>query len=1785
MSARRSLSDASASDSGRDDDEFLDAAFDEFEEQDARGFFESSASSTSPPSRRSASSRRSNAARMLEALEALSHEAEGEGVPQSLRGLLEQLHSGDSSVLGGMFPFSQLLQGSGGNPRFQRLLEQIGADQPVHTQMAALSELCETLSLSTEEALAVSGFNVDKFVPAVVALLRTPTSMELLLLAARALSTILELYPSSAIPRATAEHVIPSLCEKLLEIEYMDVAELALQILEKIVCKSEQALSSTATVSNAAQLCAQYRTELIQENGIVALLQFVDFFPLEIQRRAARIVCQLCTDFPLSMEDKLRQGLPYITNLVRSFDHEILESSFACLQKLGESTAFADNSEFASMIATEEICGLLLTKLTSYASLDGSSSSSSQLSPTGILRFLSCLLSCVPSDLSGVTVIPSASHLRFVKLPPIVTALLAKQEVISDNQLIRETLKLVIAVLPIAEELSSTETIPRPMLTLAHEILPLIIRVYDVTSRADVRYDCLGVIYRSCSLMHANEQLFTAQERTELSRLAAFLARVLRPNRSDTKSDKDLALVEIALRIIEVPLLHSGAREAAKDIFERHGVASIIRFYVTSAKENTSEGDMLEIQTTSARLVREYLGDDSSIVSIMTQLEQLVEQLQTAQASNSADTSLFDVLLKLRDFVAQGEDFLTAHEIACSGLVKVLIQILSDTRGQQAFSQMLDVEDGSDGRGFVTSLLRCLQDSISSEKDAFSVSTTDGSSGLSSGSVAIDLDQLTQHIKVHVLIEETKPAAEPDNEDQSTQTDSRDTSEESPLRGMKTTSKRNGRNHKANNRTVHDTVVLVEPLARIETMEDFIADKLFGRGGSAESILDELADTGEENESGEIDESGEFANDVVKPRRVVAVYRGQVLPTDMSILEAIVKFGGVETNNKTNERSEPATSSRSRIWTASPHDITFRVAASSDSSVSEDAVSSESNADDSKVAVAVPSDSETGQWWDDVWDLLLLLKLVRTQCTGKFGTSLNFVNSYLSLQVRRALQQPVRVVTNSLSEWCFRLVNEFAFVLEFETRCHFMYATTCGCSRAIQYLCRSVWRKAVMEEPAAQQTRPSTSSRRRYRDGSSRTRTSGLDNIAQMVKLPRLKVRVARSRLLQSAMKLVAIYGGKKAVIEIEFLGEVGTGLGPTTEFFTLVCQQIQSKRLQLWRDDDRTPVDEEQKREAVDDDEAKTQANSSLAIRGYHRVAVYHCSKCKALHIPTCSVHRQLLTHEKKADKAASDGDVKQAKAKSSERRQTARNSIPQCAQCLDDHDWHSAAVSCDCSEESDGKANGCTLKWWILSDEEAQYLAKVFPRHSKKVNHPVLQCAHCDTVNFPGTDAGIVVMDGERMVSRSGRRMFERDYRAVTKHVSPLCEGTPLNVMTSAITRSDVDLLVENLAQSPEVMESEVESLSYLSEAAVASVNVGGGPPVTAPFGLYPKPYLSDDGLDESKSSIDTDSSDVPSLEADATSLSGDEVDVLAWFRFLGRFVGQAILDERLLNLPFARPFLRALRGEKMVGSGVSVETSLSFVEELDPAVANSLRYLHDLAMKFEAKEPEADASEMATEVDSLCLSFTMVGSDDTPLERGGQDTPVTLSTLRRYVSLNLEFLLDRTIKSQVQAFRQGFEQICGNGDHQLFRFLQAFDVRELEQLLSDRGTGNTMWDRDGVDLREHMVCDHGYTADSRAIAHLVSILCELSVDEQRLFVRFVTGANRLPLGGLRNLEPKLTVVRKLTELSDANSIEENDAVLPSASTCTNYLKLPSYSTREIMKQRLLYCINEGQCSFHLS
>ncbi len=72
------------------------------------------------------------------------------------------------------------------------------------------------------------------------------------------------------------------------------------------------------------------------------------------------------------------------------------------------------------------------------------------------------------------------------------------------------------------------------------------------------------------------------------------------------------------------------------------------------------------------------------------------------------------------------------------------------------------------------------------------------------------------------------------------------------------------------------------------------------------------------------------------------------------------------------------------------------------------------------------------------------------------------------------------------------------------------------------------------------------------------------------------RVRVPRGpKLLAWAMQVLKSHSDRKAILEVEFAGEEGTGLGPTLEFFALVAAELQRKDLSMWIcDDDVTPED-----------------------------------------------------------------------------------------------------------------------------------------------------------------------------------------------------------------------------------------------------------------------------------------------------------------------------------------------------------------------------------------------------------------------------------------------------------------------------------------------------------------------------------------------------------------------------------------------------------------------------------
>ncbi|XP_016375751.1 E3 ubiquitin-protein ligase TRIP12-like [Sinocyclocheilus rhinocerous] len=261
---------------------------------------------------------------------------------------------------------------------------------------------------------------------------------------------------------------------------------------------------------------------------------------------------------------------------------------------------------------------------------------------------------------------------------------------------------------------------------------------------------------------------------------------------------------------------------------------------------------------------------------------------------------------------------------------------------------------------------------------------------------------------------------------------------------------------------------------------------------------------------------------------------------------------------------------------------------------------------------------------------------------------------------------------------------------------------------------------------------------------------------------------------------------------------------------------------------------------------------------------------------------------------------------------------------------------------------------------------------------------------------------------------------------------------------------------------------------------------------------------------------------------------------FRFLGKLMAKAIMDFRLLDLPLGFPFYKwMLRHESSVSSHDLVN--------IDPGVAKSIQHLEDIIRQ--KKRIEQDRShtretvQQALEslnmngcsVEDLGLDFTLPGFPNIELKKGGKDVPVTIHNLEEYLRLVVYWTLNEGVSRQFESFREGFESV--------------FPLHHLQYFYPEE------W-------------------------FLFEVLSSFDAEQQRLFLQFVTGSPRLPVGGFRSLNPPLTIVRKTFE-----STENPDDFLPSVMTCVNYLKLPDYSSIEIMREKLLIAAREGQQSFHLS
>jgi len=279
----------------------------------------------------------------------------GPGGPGGLAGL-----GGLTSQLRAM---TQMLSGTGS--RLRGLLEQLRAKDDTSTQLIALTELSDLLLVSNEDNLA-GHFAPDQFVKELVALMQPndftgEENPEIMLLACRCIANLME-----ALPAATASVVyggaVPVLCQKLLEIHFIDLAEQALTTLEKI--------------------SVEFPSSIVREGGLTACLTYLDFFATSTQRTAVTTAANCCRNIPEESFPTVRDVMPILLNTLSSSDQRVVEQASLCVCRVIESFKYHDSK-------LEELVSVDLLKAILRLLLPGSTNMISPSIHTQFLRVLS----------------------------------------------------------------------------------------------------------------------------------------------------------------------------------------------------------------------------------------------------------------------------------------------------------------------------------------------------------------------------------------------------------------------------------------------------------------------------------------------------------------------------------------------------------------------------------------------------------------------------------------------------------------------------------------------------------------------------------------------------------------------------------------------------------------------------------------------------------------------------------------------------------------------------------------------------------------------------------------------------------------------------------------------------------------------------------------------------------------------------------------------------------------------------------------------------------------------------------------------------------------------------------------------------------------------------------------------------------------------------------------------------------------------------------------------------
>ena len=253
---------------------------------------------------------------------------------------------------------------------------------------------------------------------------------------------------------------------------------------------------------------------------------------------------------------------------------------------------------------------------------------------------------------------------------------------------------------------------------------------------------------------------------------------------------------------------------------------------------------------------------------------------------------------------------------------------------------------------------------------------------------------------------------------------------------------------------------------------------------------------------------------------------------------------------------------------------------------------------------------------------------------------------------------------------------------------------------------------------------------------------------------------------------------------------------------------------------------------------------------------------------------------------------------------------------------------------------------------------------------------------------------------------------------------------------------------------------------------------------------------------------------------------------FRQIGRMIGLAISDHISPSIPLTPAAVSFLT------FGDSPDTAKPYLWEEDPSYAVSLKRLSVITDPAELKPLE--------------LTF------DT-LYDGGDLIPVTPGNVREYVDGTARLRAYDSIAAQMRALTQGLYDVIPLGQ------LSFLSFKEVSLLL--RGVE----DVDVSDLRAATAYEPADSVDDRnpIISWFWDIVSEFANEDKRNLLRFVSGSPFPPVHGFGGMDGR----RVWFQIQLDSSLIVNQ--VPMAQTCFVQLRIPRYTSRAIMRARLLMAI----------